>query len=115
MVGVVDVEDQGMATPEGKVKARLKRRLKEEFGDGVYQFWPVQMGFGAATLDCLLAYRGRFYAIETKAPGKKMTARQEECRAVMVRAGITVFVVDDAVGIECVVAIIKDCTNASKS
>jgi hypothetical protein len=89
-----------MSTPENKVKARLKRRLKEEFGDSVYQFWPVQTGMGASTLDCLLCYEGKFAAIETKQQGKTMTPRQETCRDAMVRAGAAVFCVDDAVSIE---------------
>lgn len=96
-----------MATPEGRVKARLKKRLKEAFGDALYQFWPVQTGMGAATLDCLLAYNGKFYAIETKAPGKKMTPRQEQCRDEMTRAGITVFCVDDDTGIAIVISVLQ--------
>ena len=62
-------------TPEGKVKDMVKARLKEA---GAYQFWPVQTGMGAATVDCLAcvplkitsemvgATIGIFAAIETK-------------------------------------------------
>lgn len=96
-----------MATPEGRIKARLKRRLKEEFDAMIYMFWPVQMGLGATTLDCLIGYRGWFFAIETKAPGKKMTPRQEQCRDAMKKAGIIVFTVDSNESIERVIDTFK--------
>lgn len=62
-----------MATPEGKVKGKVKRLLQQY---GCYQFWPVQTGYGAPTLDCLGCYNGWFFGIETKAPGKHPTPRQ---------------------------------------
>ena len=61
------------STPEGKVKDRVKRILKKH---GCYQFWPVQTGYGAPTLDCLGCHNGFFFGIETKAPGKHPTPRQ---------------------------------------
>lgn len=60
-------------TPEGKVKVKVKNLLNAY---GTYHFWPVQTGMGARTLDCLGCHNGRAFAIETKAPGKKMTAQQ---------------------------------------
>jgi hypothetical protein len=60
-------------TPEGKVKAAVKRCLKKF---GVYYFMPVQTGLGAKTLDFLCCVRGIFFAIETKAPGNKPTPLQ---------------------------------------
>jgi len=60
-------------TPEGKVKAAVKKWLKSQ---GAYFFMPVQSGYGVATLDFLVCLNGNFYAIETKAPGKKPTPRQ---------------------------------------
>ena len=62
-----------MKTPEGKVKDEIKAYLKSI---GAYQFWPVQTGYGAATVDCLACYLGRFIAIEAKRPGGQPTARQ---------------------------------------
>lgn len=59
---------------EHHVKAAVKRELKKM---GAYQFWPVQTGLGAKTLDCLACVRGFFVAIETKAPGKKPTPLQQ--------------------------------------
>ena len=96
-------------TPEGKVKAKLKARLKT-LPEPVYQFWPVQTGMGAATLDCLLCYKGCFHAIETKAPGKHLTPRQEMIANAIREAGGVVFRVDDAVGTEATIAILRDCT-----
>jgi hypothetical protein len=63
-------------TPEGAVKARVKTHLKKVFPD-VYMFMPVQNGMGAPALDFYCCLRGVFFAIETKAPGKKLTPRQE--------------------------------------
>lgn len=60
-------------TPEGKVKAKVKRLLQKY---GCYQFWPVQTGYGSPTLDCIGCSNGFFFGIETKAPGKRPTPRQ---------------------------------------
>lgn len=79
-------------TPEGKVKDRVKRILKKH---GCYQFWPVQSGYGAATLDCIACCEGHFISIETKAPGKGLTPRQELTRENMQDAGATVFVIGE--------------------
>lgn len=81
-----------MATPEGKVKAKVKALLTKY---GAYQFWPVQTGYGAATLDCLGTHDGIFLSIETKAPGKKLTPRQEDTALRMREAGGIVFIVGE--------------------
>ena len=60
-------------TPEGKVKRKVKELLNAY---GAYFFCPVQMGMGSRTLDFLGGHCGRFFAIETKAPGKRMTEQQ---------------------------------------
>ena len=52
-----------MRGPEAKVKDAIKTYLKEI---GAYQFWPVQTGYGAATVDVLVCWRGLFLAIEVK-------------------------------------------------
>lgn len=59
-----------------------------------YSFWPVQTGMGARTLDCLGSSRGRAFAIETKAPGQKLTEQQEWIKQRMELAGVRVFVID---------------------
>lgn len=80
-----------MTTPEGKVKDKVKKVLMQY---GAYWHCPVQNGLGAPTLDFVGCYRGRFYAIETKAPGKKPTPRQELTITGMRAAGAAVFVID---------------------
>jgi hypothetical protein len=71
-------------TPEGKVKALVKAWLKER---NAYAFMPVQTGYGVATLDFLCCIHGRFVAIETKAPGGKLTPRQQRTMAEIASAG----------------------------
>lgn len=78
-------------TPEGKVKDKVKRLLKKY---GAYYFMPVQTGYGAPTLDILACYKGIFIAIETKAPGKKPTARQELTIKEIKAANGLVYVID---------------------
>lgn len=79
-------------TPEGRIKRKVSATLKAH--PELYYFMPVPSGFGESSLDYLGCYRGRFFAIETKAPGKKPTARQEQCIAAITRAGGAVFVID---------------------
>jgi hypothetical protein len=77
---------------EKTVKEAVKKRLNEL---GAYHFWAVQMGLGGVTLDCLVCYKGTFYGIETKAPGKKPTLRQEITMQKIRDAGGEVFVIDN--------------------
>lgn len=51
---------------EATIKLKLRAYLTKI---GAYQFWPVQTGIGATTVDCLFCYRGKFYAVECKRPG----------------------------------------------
>lgn len=81
-----------MSTPEGKVKDRVKRILKKY---RCYQFWPVQTGYGAASLDCIGCYNGHFFSIETKAPGKHPTPRQAMTIRDMMDAKARVFVIGE--------------------
>lgn len=77
-------------TPEGKVKARVKKVLKEF---EAYQHWPVQAGYGKPCLDCHGCYNGLYYAVETKAPGKNLTPRQTQTVEEIVDAGGKVFII----------------------
>jgi hypothetical protein len=79
-------------TPEGKVKLRVKELLRE-FKPRLWAHWPVQVGYGAPTLDCTGAYNGHAFAIETKAPGEDLTDRQQLTKQEMEDAGIRVFVI----------------------
>ncbi|QGM46141.1 hypothetical protein [Methylocystis heyeri] len=83
-----------MMTPEGKIKRAVKQALKPYEAEA--DIWmPVPGGFGESRLDFAVCYRGRYIAIETKAPGKDLTARQKQCVARYTRAGAQVFVIDD--------------------
>lgn len=83
-----------MQTPEGIQKQLVKRFLGEI---GAYQFWPVQTGYGAATVDCLACIAGRFIAIEVKKEGYRpsdFTKRQQLTMQQMHCAGATVIAGD---------------------
>jgi hypothetical protein len=62
-------------TPEGKIKAKVKKLLNRH---KVYSHMPVQNGMGSPTLDFVCCFLGAYLAIETKAPGKKPTPRQQK-------------------------------------
>lgn len=90
-------------TPEGKVKQKLKLLLKLL---KAYWHMPVQNGMGSPSLDfhvclpivitpSLIGKRvGLYVGIETKAPGKVMTPRQQETAKAIVEAGGKVFLID---------------------
>jgi hypothetical protein len=78
-------------TPEARVKDKIKKVLKAY---GAYWHMPVQSGLGAPSLDFVGCVRGRFYAVEAKAKGKKPTPRQNITIMEMERAGGRVFVID---------------------
>jgi len=79
-------------TPESKVKQQVKSLLDEH---GAWHNWPVPAGYGIPMLDAVGCHRGDFFAIETKAPGQKLTPRQEFTKAQMELAGAMVFVVGE--------------------
>lgn len=67
-------------TPEGKVKAAVRKKLKEL---GYWYYFPVQNGFGSVGIPDVVGCKpvkitpemvgttiGVFFAVETKAPGK---------------------------------------------
>lgn len=78
-----------MTTPEGKIKEIVKKCLKklQDRGFSVYRFMPVQNGMGAPALDFYVCIEGLFVAIETKAPGKTLTARQFKTSEAIAAAG----------------------------
>lgn len=81
-------------TPEGKVKARIKRLIKS-FGPKVHAYWPVPYGYGSPTLDCIGCVAGVAFYIEAKAPGERPTARQQETIESIRAAGGMVFVIGE--------------------
>lgn len=78
-------------TPEGKIKALVKKGLKTIIF--CHGNWPVQNGMGSPMLDWHGVVGGRYVAIETKAPGKYPTALQENTIKSLREAGALVFVV----------------------
>jgi hypothetical protein len=76
---------------EKTIKGAVKKRLK---AIGAYAHWPVQMGMGEPCLDCHGCYRGIYFAIETKKPGGKLTARQKITIDKIREAGGLVYVID---------------------
>jgi hypothetical protein len=82
-------------TPEGKIKAQVKKVLAAY---GVYWHMPVMNGMGAPSLDFVCCHHGKFLAIETKAGNKQMTDRQETTAATMRKAGAVVFLINAETG-----------------
>lgn len=107
-----------VVTPEGKIKKMVQKVLGEFYedhltGGGLYAYWPVPSGFGASSLDCIVCYRGKFIGIETKAPGKKPTPRQELTIKQMRDGGGMVFVIDGEEGVHQLRAALHGIKNAN--
>ena len=87
-------------TPEGKVKRAVNKLLDHP---RIYAFMPVQNGMGAAGLDyhcAVLTDLGTLaFFVETKAPGKKPTPRQDMLIARLRGIDAKVFVIDGEAGL----------------
>lgn len=94
-------------TPEGKVKYMVKARL--DALPKMYRFMPVQNGMGGPGLDFFLCAGGWFIAIETKAPGGKLSPRQETTKEEIEAADGIVFVVDDLESLDYAMKRIEAC------
>jgi hypothetical protein len=82
-------------TPEGKVKAKVKKWLKDH-GIWYISVIPSPLGGSTGTPDLLCCIRGRFVGLEIKAPGNGPTPLQlHQIKAIKAAGGIAV-VVDDA-------------------
>lgn len=92
-------------TPEGRIKAHLNKRLREL--KYCYRFMPVQNGMGAAAVDYFLCIGGLFVAIETKAPGRVPTPRQNAVLAAVTEAGGVSYWVDSVQAVDEVMEILK--------
>jgi Holliday junction resolvase len=80
-------------TPEGKVKAKVKKILNEV---GAYYAMPIGTGIGSSGVpDFLVCKGGLFYAIECKANGNKPTALQESNMKRIREAGGVTLVIDE--------------------
>jgi len=84
-------------TPEGRVKEAIKKILKR--APECWWHMTVQNGLGAPSLDFVGSSRGRFFAIEAKAPGQAPTPRQETTIEAIRLAGGRVFVLDGTDGL----------------
>ncbi len=82
-----------MRTPEGKVKDKVVKTLKQY---GVYYFFPVTGGFGMSGIpDIICCHNGRFIAIECKAGKNKTTALQDAHLARIRAAGGVAVVINE--------------------
>jgi hypothetical protein len=82
-----------MATPEAKVKARVKAILKDL---GAYYVMPVTGGYGnSGAPDFLVCIRGKFIGIECKSGNKKPTALQLKNLDLIDMAGGWTFVINE--------------------
>ena len=62
-------------TPEGKVKAKIKKVLKD---NDIYYIMPATGGYGnSGAPDFIVCHEGKFIGIETKAGKNKPTALQQ--------------------------------------
>lgn len=82
-------------TPEAKIKRAISKLLSKH---KLYSYMPVPYGYGPTTLDYLGCIRGKFFAIEAKAPGKKPTPLQINTIERIRAAGGRTFVID---GVSC--------------
>lgn len=65
-------------TPEGRVKEAVKRYLKKH---GIWFYMPVSNGMGVAGIpDFVCCWHGKFLGVETKAPGKRGAATENQKR-----------------------------------
>ena len=79
-------------TPEGKVKDKLKKLLKEH---NVYYEMPVPTGFGKSSLDFVCCIYGLYFQVETKAGKKVMSPRQKQIANKVKEAGGRAFLYND--------------------
>jgi hypothetical protein len=84
-----------VTTPEGRVKDAIKDLLGP-IRSGLWWYMPAQNGRGVSGVpDFVGCSRGRFFAIEAKAPSKVPSAFQELVKEEMEAAEAEVFVISD--------------------
>jgi Holliday junction resolvase len=81
-------------TPEGKVKAKVRKILDTY---GAYHFMPATGGYGKSGVpDIVGCYHGYFFAIECKAGKGKTTALQDKnLDAIIATGGVAVVINED--------------------
>jgi Holliday junction resolvase len=81
-------------TPEGKVKERIKKILKDH---GVYYVMPFGSGYGKAGVpDFVCCYKGFFIGIEAKAGAGQPTQLQVNNLASIIDAGGISMIVNES-------------------
>ena len=81
------------ATPEKKVKDKVRQRLNERMA---FHFMPATYGFGASGIaDIVGCYLGKFFAIECKAGDNRPTALQVKNLERVSKAGGYALVVNE--------------------
>jgi hypothetical protein len=106
-------KEEHMSTPEGKVKKLIRERLEKyeiytaskagafPGGSTGWYYCPMQTAMGISGIpDFLGHYKGIFWAIEAKAPGKKPTGFQALQLGAIKASGGAQFVVDGEVSLE---------------
>jgi len=86
-----------LMTPEGRIKELIKRVLEKH---KAYVFMPVPTGFQSRSVDYFACVKGRFIAIEAKAPGKVPTSRQDYVLGLIKDAGGLTFVCDSKASVD---------------
>jgi hypothetical protein len=101
-----------MATPEGKVKAKVKKLLAEH---GAYHFMPATHGYGSSGVpDIIACLHGKFIGIECKANGGKPTALQlKNLQELSSAGGISVLV--DETGLDKLKVLLTGVNKSSSS
>lgn len=81
-----------MKPPRGP--SHLEAPVRKDIRDfckfiGAYCYSPVPIGYGVSTVDHLICWRGRFYAVEAKRPDTRPapTKRQEDVLTEVAEAG----------------------------
>ena len=94
-------------TPEKKVKRKVAEQLASL---GAYYFFPATGGFGSSGVpDIVGCLNGKFFAIECKAKGGKVTRlQQSHIDEIKLRGGFAIVVNEDNMGI--VGALVKEAT-----
>jgi len=93
-------------TPEGKIKKKLDKALKEV--DDLFVFSPQAGPFGSSGIpDRIVCYMGEFIGIEVKADKtKEMTKLQYNCAGKIMDAGGGFFLVYDDLTIQSVIDVL---------
>jgi len=82
-----------MATPESKVKTKIRAILKKH---GIYYIMPIGSGYGNSGVpDFICCVKGKFVGIEAKAGKGKTTLLQDKNLSLIVEAGGWAMVINE--------------------